>query len=113
MIATDPTELPQDNFPENGTLNLNSPGRVDCNLIQGHYQPEVGTSLGDTLVIRGGTGNAEVYVHFRVDPGPGVDPGRLADWWNRHPDSPYESGFKTARCDSAEWGGTGPEQKHG
>ena len=73
FIALDEVGLPQDNFPENGTLYLYSPGRVDCNNIQGADQPEVATSLGDTLVVHGATGGAEVYVHFRATPGPGTN----------------------------------------
>jgi flagellar hook capping protein FlgD len=90
----------RDNFPQNGTLNLNAPGRVDQ-----YWEQEV--SL-DTLLVRGGLGGCEVYVHFRATPGPGVAMARFNSWWNRHPASNLEAGFKMARMDTAEWGSRGP-----
>jgi flagellar hook capping protein FlgD len=89
-----------DNFPQNGTLNLNAPGRVD------QYWDEGGSA--DTLLVRGGLGGCEVYVHFRATPGPGVAMSRFTSWWNRHPASNLEAGFKMARMDTAEWGQYGP-----
>lgn len=111
FIFVDGIDRPQDNFPENGTLNLSAPGRVDKNDIQGDSQPEVGTTLGDTLIITGGVGNAEVYVHFRVTPGPGTNATAFNAWWNSHANSNYGpdgTGFKMARCDTAERGNSGP-----
>ena len=107
IFASD-IDRPQDNFPENGTVNLNAPGRVDCNNIQGAARPEIGTTLGDTLIVRGGLGNAEVYVHFRVVPGPGTNGNAFNAWRSKHADSPLLAGFKRARCDTAERGLSGP-----
>jgi hypothetical protein len=85
---------PTDNFPENGTLNVAAPARVDAG--------------GDTLSVGGGKGGAEVTIHFRAIPGPGVDAGRFSAWWNRHPESVVEPGFRMARMDTAERGSGGP-----
>ena len=108
FIFTDSINRAQDNFPENGTLDYYATGRVDCNDIQGNSQPEVGTTLGDTLVVAGAVGNAEVYVHFRVTPGPGTHPSRFLAWWLRHAVSSVDSNFRTARLDTAEFGKSGP-----
>ena len=98
----------QDNFPMNGGLYLRAPGRVDCNDVQGAGEPEVGTTLGDTLVVQGAIGNAEVYVHFKVRPGPGTDSTRFTPWYQSHSASPIDPSFKRARCDTAEHGNDEP-----
>ena len=108
FIFADGIDRAQDNFPENGTLNYYATGRVDCNNIQGDSQPETGTTMGDTLVVTGAVGNAEVYVHFRVTPGPGTHPTRFQSWWLSHAVSSVEAGFRIARLDTAEFGGWGP-----
>ena len=107
FIFADGLDRAQDNFPENGTLSRFATGRVDCNNIQGDSQPEPGTTMGDTLVVTGAVGNAEVYVHFRVTPGPGTHPSRFQAWWLRHGVSNVDAAFRTARLDSAEFGGSG------
>jgi len=108
FIQADEAGRAQDNFPENGTLNFYATGRVDCSDIQGAMQPEVGTTLGDTLVVKGALGNAEVYVHFRVVPGPGTHPSRFQAWYRRHAVSTIEPDFRAARMDTAEFGNSGP-----
>jgi hypothetical protein len=111
FIFSDVVGIPQDNFPEDGTLGKTSAGRLDCNDVQGAGQPEVGTSLGDTLVIQGAVGNSEVWAHFRVSPGPGTAAdANFTAWYGSHDPSDVEpTDFKMARCDSAERGGTGPQ----
>jgi len=108
FIATDELGRAQDNFPQNGSLNGNAPGRIDANNIQGDVRPENGTTLGDTLVVMGGVGNAEVYVHFKVRPGPGINVANFNAWYNKHAVSPVDALFKRARMDTAEYGGGGP-----
>ena len=98
----------QDNFPMNGGLNSRAPGRVDCNDVQGAGEPEVGTTLGDTLVVQGAIGNAEVYVHFKVRPGAQRDSTRFNAWYMSHAASLIDASFKRARCDTAEYGNGGP-----
>jgi len=107
-IAAEERSRAQDNFPENGTLNLFATGRVDSNDIQGESQPEIGTTLGDTLGVRGAVGNAEVYVHFRATPGPGTDSNRFNAWLQNHAVSNVDAGFRRARMDTAEYGNSGP-----
>ena len=108
IILVDTIDSPQDNFPENGTSFLYATGRVDSNNIQGDSQPEVGTTLGDTMMIQGAQGGAEVYVHFRVQRGPRTDSRRFNEWYYSHPVSPMDPGFRAARCDTAERGNSGP-----
>jgi flagellar hook capping protein FlgD len=108
FIATDELGRAQDNFPQNGGLGASSPGRIDANNIQGDVRPENGTTLGDTLVVMGGVGNAEVYVHFKVRPGPGLNLANFNAWYNKHAASPVDAAFHRARIDSAEYGGAGP-----
>jgi flagellar hook capping protein FlgD len=108
FVFADEINRAQDDFPANGTLNLYATGRVDCNRIQGASQPEIGTTMGDTLVVYGAVGNAEVYVHFRVTPGPGTHPSRFQAWYGRHAVSTVDPNFRMARMDTAEWGKSGP-----
>ena len=105
FIFADGIDRAQDNFPENGTLNYYATGRVDCNNIQGDSQPEIGTTMGDTLIVTGAVGNSEVYVHFRVTPGPGTH--GFQNWYGKHAVSPIEPDFRVARMDSAELGASG------
>ncbi len=100
-------DVPQDAFPQDGTLDMRSPGRVDCNTVKGSATPEASTSLGDTLTVNGGFGGAEVRVVFAVSPGPGIDTPRLNAWLSSHA---YETTWQgltwySARMDSAEAGG--------
>ena len=104
-IFTDEISRAQDNFPANSSLSSLAPGRVDSNVRYGEDQYSV---LGDSLVVRGAMGNAEVYVHFRVRPGPGTDETTFDLWYDSHAVSPIEASFKVARCDTAEHGASGP-----
>jgi hypothetical protein len=108
FIFADGIDRGQDNFPQSGGLGATSPGRIDCNNIQGDSQPEVGTTEGDTLLITGAVGNAEVYVHFKVRPGPGTNIANFNAWYNSHAASGIDATFKRARCDTAEYGASGP-----
>ena len=108
FIVAEESGRAQDNFPENGTLNLFATARVDGSSIQGASQPEIGTTMGDTLVVKGAVGNAEVYVHFRAMPGPGTHPSRLQAWLRQHAISPIDAEFRMARLDTAEFGTSGP-----
>ena len=108
FIVADGTGRAQDNFPANGNINRTAPGRIDCNDVQGAQHPEPYTTLGDTLVAHCVTSNAEVYVHFKVRPGPGVNMNAFNTWNQSHPASPIDGTFKRARCDTAEYGGSGP-----
>ncbi len=107
-LAAGAVDLPQDAFPENGTLSPSAPGRVDCNHVKGAATPESYTSLGDTLIVSGGSGGAEVRVVFAVVPGPGIDAGRLTAWLGRHrPEGPWRGlDWVSARMDTAEQGGS-------
>jgi flagellar hook capping protein FlgD len=106
ILFSDATGRAQDNFPANGYST--GPGRIDCNDIQGATQPEVGTTLGDTLVVHWPGANSEVYVHFRVTPGPETDAAKFNAWYSSHAASPIDASFKRARCDTAEYGSSGP-----
>lgn len=108
LIAQRTLDVPMDQFPTNGTLNSNAPGRIDCNNIQGASSPEAGTSMGDTLVCQGAedaTTGAEVWVQFAVTPGPGTDPGNLSAWLSKFGapvETRYGQDWYAARCDTAE-----------
>jgi hypothetical protein len=84
VLTAKTVDVPQDNFPENGTLNANAAGRIDSNGVLGEAQPEEGSSLSDTLVVQGGTGGATVFVEFAVRPGPGVNPAVFNPWLASH-----------------------------
>ncbi len=103
-------DVPQDAFPQNGTLRLDAPGRVDCNNVKGQSSPEPNSDLGDTLTTNGGAGGAEVWVQFAVTPGPGTDAGALAAWLGNGYISSNGSSrgqsWYSARCDTAEQGGS-------
>lgn len=107
FIFADGINRGQDNFPANGTLNANAPGRIDCNKIQGAASPEVGTTMGDTLLVQGAVGNAEVYVHFKVRPGPGTNLANFNAWYTSHAASPIDATFRRARMDTAQFGDSG------
>jgi hypothetical protein len=108
FIFADGIDRGQDNFPQSGGLGASSPGRIDCNNIQGDSQPEVGTTEGDTMLVTGAVGNAEVYMHFKVRPGPGTNLANFNAWYNSHAASPIDATFKRARLDTAEYGASGP-----
>ena len=122
LIAPSSVDTPQDMFPQNGTLNIAAPGRIDSNNIRGPAVPEVGSALADTLIVDGGGGGAEVYVQFSVSPGPGTDPVALAaflgsvsfeetkdgeDWYSAQMDtaelanSPATGSWMTARIEGS------------
>ncbi len=103
-LTTLSVDRPQDAFPASGTLRLNSPGRLDSGRIKGGKVVEAGRVLGDTLVVRGGQGGAEVRVQFAVDPGPGIDLGRLNGWLGIHQNEGVAGGLNwySARIDTAE-----------
>jgi hypothetical protein len=109
-ISTSTIQVPQDAFPENGGLSGTAPGRLDAGLVKGATSPEIGSSLGDTLIVTGGTGGAEVWVDFAVDPGPGINPGNFTAWRNSHVSRGTHDGqaWYSARMDSAEQGSSGP-----
>jgi len=110
IIVTRTLDQPQDSFPTNGTLGIDATGRVDCNNIQGAASPEIGTSLGDTLVVEGAEDSqtgAEVWVQFAIRPGPGVGPGALAALHSRTSYQETRGGLDwyAARMDTAERAG--------
>lgn len=102
-------DLPQDSFPQDGTLALDSPGRVDSGTLKGAVEPGPNTELGDTLVVEGamGGGGAEVRVQFAVRPGPGVNPSALNTFLSRVTFEETKDGvdWYSARMDTAEVGG--------
>jgi flagellar hook capping protein FlgD len=108
-IFTDANGRAQDNFPSNpGSVSRTAPGRIDCNDVQGDDHPAPWTTLGDTLVVHCVASNVEVYVHFKVRPGPGTGLGGFNAWYGSHAASPIDPTFKRARCDTAEVGTNGP-----
>ncbi len=106
-LATTTVDTPQDAFPENGTLRPDAPGRIDCNEVLPIYPPTAGSSLGDTLIVRGGTGGSEVRVQFSVRPGPRIDSARLASWLAQNQFEEHRNGLDwySARMDTSEAGG--------
>ncbi len=108
FIASSTIDQPQDIFPENGTLDIDAPGRLDSNNIKGQATPEANTALADTLIVNGGSGGAEVWVEFGVVPGPGVNGTVLATWLAKHATTQIRNGipFYHARMDTAEQGGS-------
>ncbi len=106
-ITASTIDTPQDAFPEDGTLDIDAPGRVDCNNVKSNQVPEPFTSLGDTLVVSGASGGSEVYVVFSVDPGPGIDQPRFTSWLTSHtPAGPWRgTDWYQARIDTAEVNG--------
>ncbi len=107
LIATSTIDVPQDIFPENGTINIGAPGRLDSNNVKGQATPEVNSSLGDTLIVNGGSGGAEVWVEFGVVPGPGVSGAALTAWQASLTATSVRNGiqFYEARMDTAQQGG--------
>jgi len=111
-LTSSTVDVPQDAFPASGLLRPDNPGRLDCNNVKGFASPEPKSDLGDTLIVNGGTGNAEVWVEFSVDPGPGINTSALTSWLTNgyitHIGShPNDSGdWYAARMDTAEQGGT-------
>jgi len=107
VLSAGDWDLPQDAFPTDGSLNLSSTARVDAGIVKGALEPAPGTALGDTLVVSGGSGGAEVYVQFAVRPGPGTDPGGMAAFLSRATFQETRRGLDwyAARMDTAEQGG--------
>ena len=108
FILSQDIDRGQDNFPASGTLSASAPGRIDSNNIKGAASPEVGTTMGDTLIVDGAVGNAEVYVHFKVTAGPATNISNFNAWYNSHAASPIDGTFRRARMDTAEVGDSGP-----
>lgn len=109
LIAPSVVDIPQDSFPQDGTLGFSSPGRIDSNNVRGQSQPEIGTALADTLIVNGGGGDAEVYVQFAISPGPGIDPVRLVGFYSKVTFEETRNGLDwyVARMDTAELGASG------
>ena len=105
MIAPFLGEVLQDNFAQNGTLNIAAPGRFDWRFGGGG----VGDSLGDTLIVHGADGGAEVHVQFSISPGPGVDPVALAAFLGSVTFEETKDGedWYSAQMDTAEFVTTG------
>ena len=108
VVSQSTLDVFQDNFSADGTLNPAATGRIDVNTIKGAPAPAAGTALGDTLVVRGDGGNQEVRVVFHVRPGPFTSASALAAWaaskWT--PEAGIGPGWYSARCDTAEQGGS-------
>ncbi len=51
VVSARTIDVPQDAFPEDGSLGISSPARFDCNNIKGFSVPEPFSSTGDTLTI--------------------------------------------------------------
>ncbi len=105
LLSLSAGEGPQDAFPTDGTLGFSSPGRVD-RATRTTFE-EANSSLGDTLLVRGALGGAEVRVQFAVAPGPGIDGSALGAWLG---DQRYEGAWRgldwySARIDTAEQNG--------
>ncbi|NNF05804.1 MAG: T9SS type A sorting domain-containing protein [Candidatus Eisenbacteria bacterium] len=109
LLTARDTDLPFDSFPENGGLQIDAPGRVDSNDVQGSVNPQPGTSLGDTLVVRvgGGLGSIEVFMQFAAVPGPGAPQPNFDSWQTSHTAENSWLGLQwySARLDTAEVGG--------
>lgn len=113
IIAATQTDEALDSFPQNGTLQLDAPGRVDMNDVKGSNRPEPSTSLGDTLVVRGGgqgaggNTNTEVYIQFTAQFGPGTLQQAANTWLTSHTLEGVWDGVPwfSARMDTAEQGG--------
>jgi hypothetical protein len=107
VLSVREIDLPQDAFPEDGTLTITSPGRIDAGTVTGGLEPGPFTSLGDTLVVLGGNGGAEVWVQFSVRPGPGVNPTSLSAFLSTVAFQETKQGrdWYAARMDTAEQGG--------
>jgi len=119
-ISVRTVDQPQDSFPQNGTLRLDAPGRVDGNNIigTGAGSPEPFVSLGDTMIVSGGLpgGGAnvgvEVRIQFSVDWGPkdAPDLADANDWLDDHAteNTYYGLDWYSARLDSAQQINGGP-----
>jgi hypothetical protein len=104
FLSSSTVDWPQDSFPENGSLQVSAPGRIDCNNVHGAAIPEIRTTLGDTLIVNGGSGGAEVYVQFAIDPGPGINHTALESFYDRVTLAETKEGrdWYYARMDTAE-----------
>ena len=107
IISARGIDLPQDSFPEDGSLHLNAAGRIDSGTLKAGITPGALTSLGDTLVVQGGSGGAEVWVQLAVRPGPGINNAALTTFKNKLTFVENRGGqaWYTARMDTAEQGG--------
>jgi hypothetical protein len=109
LIAVSTIDVPQDNFPANGFLRLDSPIRFDCNNVVDDALPNIGTHLGDTLIVDGATGGCEVWVDFAVVPGPFTSTSGMTSFLGRVTPTVTSRGLQwyTARMDTAEVGASG------
>jgi flagellar hook capping protein FlgD len=107
IIAARSIDLPQDAFPENGSLHLSATARLDSGTLKGGSVPGPLTELGDTLVVEGGSGGAEVWVQLAVRPGPGINASALTAFKNKLSFIENRRGqdWYAARMDTAEQGG--------
>ena len=107
VIASRGIDQPQDAFPENGSLHLNASARLDSGTLKGGATPGPLTALGDTLVVQGGSGGAEVWIQLAVDPGPGINNTALTAFKNKLTFIENRRGqaWYAARMDTAEQGG--------
>jgi hypothetical protein len=109
LINTTTVDLPQDNFPANGTLRLDAPVRFDAGNVANESSPEVNSVIGDTLIVDGAQGGAAVFIDFAITPGPFINNADLNAFYSRVSMDGTANGrtFYTARMDTAELGGGG------
>lgn len=109
FLSVSVVDYPQDSFPASGLLRQDNAGRLDCNNVKGFTSPEPKSELGDTLIVNGGTGGAEVWVEFAVRPGPGINTSNLNAWLTNgyisHVGLHNGQDWYAARMDTAEQGG--------
>jgi FlgD Ig-like domain len=107
IISAREIDLPQDAFPENGSLQLGDTARLDSGTLGGGATPGPLTSLGDTLVVQGGSGGAEVWIQLAVRPGPGINNTALTAFKNKltFVENRRGQNWYAARMDTAEKGG--------
>ena len=107
IISARGIDLPQDAFPENGGLQLSASGRLDSGTLKGGATPGPFTSMGDTLVVQGGSGGAEVWIQLAVRPGPGINNAALTTFKNKLTFVENQRGqaWYAARMDTAEQAG--------
>ena len=107
IISARGIDQPQDAFPETGSLHLTSVARLDSGTLKGGATPGPQTSLGDTLVVQGGSGGAEVWIQLAVRTGPGINNTALTAFKNKltFVENRRGQAWYAARMDTAEQGG--------
>ncbi len=118
----------QDGFPREETLHPDAAGNVDTFFDRNYSDNDrTNADMGDSATVHAGNApNSEVYLNFRVWPGPCMDWND--DWWDGVNGSPWYSmddpdmggvqvdprgddDWAVARCDTAErLGGSNPRQ---